>query len=107
MEVEVVRDHEIFRIGLERRSVRLQDVASHLPHVEAAGEEIVLVLAAPGGGLQAFQAAGGGGSEVAQHRHHVPRPRVAGGINHVPVLAIDSAVHGVQQAVAVASARMH
>ena len=74
-----------------------------LVQVEEGGEEVVLVLRTESARLVAGQAAGRGGSQVSEHRHELGSgPLVL--VDRCVVFAVDAAVDGMDQAVALAAA---
>ena len=107
MEVEVGAGDEVFVLGREGGPLGREDVPADLVQVEVAGEEVVLIGLAEGVRLVAGQAARGGRAHVQKDRHDLgARPFVGGLEDRVVDLAVDAAVDGVDQPVALAAAGM-
>ena len=99
MKVDVVAHEEIVVGGSEGRAIRREDVTRDFVEIEAGGEEIITVSGAKPIRLIPAQSTCGGGPEMNEDGHDI------GGsmgmvLDDIVNLAVDAAVHGVNDSVA-------
>ena len=101
VKVGVGRGEKIGVLRAERRAVGSQHVALHAVQVELTGKQVAGEVAAEHGRLVNLQAARRCRAEVRHHRHQIASARVT--VHHAVRLAVNSAVNGVHQSVALAT----
>ena len=101
MKVGVGRGQKIGILRAKRRAVWNQHVPLHFVEVELTGEQIAGEVAAQHGRLVKLQATRRSRAQLCHYRHQIASARMA--VDHAVWLAVDTAVNGMHQAVALAA----
>ena len=104
MKVGIVRNQKIAVAAIERGAPRFEHMTGDLVQVEEAGEEVVLVFLPEHRRGVTRQTARRGRPELREHGHEVAGAWMV--VENVVVLSVDTAIDGMDQAIALAAAGM-